>query len=96
MTDEIALQRAVDRAARARTLVEDELLREAFTSLKSRYLEAWEQSNLRDTEGRERLFQAVHIIGSVQSHLNTILSNGSIAKAEIDAMIGATGEISVV
>lgn len=95
MIDEIELQRDVDRAARAHALIHDDLLAEAFTTLKTTYLEAWEDSHLRDTEGRERLFQAVKLISSVQSHLEHILSNGLLAKHELAAMTGATGEISV-
>lgn len=89
------LRRDVERAARAEALINDELLAEAFTTLKATYLEVWEASNLRDTEGRERLFQAVKLVGSVQSHLQIILSNGQLAKHELAAMTGATGEISV-
>lgn len=95
MTDEIELRREMDRASRAEALINDDLLAEAFTTLKAAYLEAWEGSHARDTEGRERLFQAVKIVGSVQSHLEHILSNGSLAKHELAAMTGATGEISV-
>lgn len=95
MTDEIELRRDVERAARAEALIDDALLSEAFTALKATYLEAWENSHLRDTEGRERLFQAVKLVGSVQSHLQIILSDGSLAKHELAVITGATGEISV-
>ncbi|MCX5581481.1 hypothetical protein [Kaistia terrae] len=95
MTDEIELRRDVERAARAEALINDTLLSEAFTTLKATYLEAWEASHLRDTEGRERLFQAVKLVGSVQSHLVIILSDGQLAKHELATITGATGEISV-
>jgi hypothetical protein len=83
MTDEIALQRAVNRAQQARTLLESDLLKESFKSLEDAYTAAWRATKIEDVTGREKLFLAVNVIGKVRDHLSGIVSNGSVAEAEI-------------
>jgi len=83
MTDEIALQRAAAKAARAQALLEDEILKEAFTSLESAYTGAWRSTTIDDVTGREKLFLAVNVIGKVRDHLTAIVSNGKLAAREL-------------
>ncbi len=63
------LQNAVARSDRAATLLRDELLTETFAKLEKDYIEAWRQSPAKDTDGRERLWQAVNIVCKVRDHL---------------------------
>ena len=83
MTDEIALQRAAAKAARAQALLEDELLAEAFTSLESAYTTAWRSTTIEDVTGREKLFLAINVVGKVRDHLTVIVNNGKLAAAEL-------------
>jgi hypothetical protein len=83
MTDEIALQRAAAKAARAQGLLDDELLVEAFTSLESAYTRAWRETMIDDVTGREKLFLAINVIGKVRHHLTVIVNNGKLAAAEL-------------
>jgi hypothetical protein len=84
MTD--TLERDAQRGRRAEQLLGDELVIEIFNTLKAEYIKAWEASPARDSDGRERLWQAVQIVGKVRSHLQSMSSDGRMAKAEIDRM----------
>jgi hypothetical protein len=75
-----------ERGAQAERLVNDPLLSAAFADLKKTYIEAWECSKVRDSESRERLWQAVQIVGLVQSQLASWLADGRVAKTEIDQL----------
>ncbi len=86
MIDERDLQRAVNRAQEARTLLESEILAGAFKGLEDSYTDAWRASTIDDVSGREKLFLAINVIGKVRDHLTSIVSNGSIAEAEIKAL----------
>lgn len=86
MTDQLALQRAVNRAQQAKALLENELLAEAFKGLDDSYTTAWRATTIDDVSGREKLFLAVNVVGKVRDHLTSIVSNGSIAEAEIKAL----------
>jgi hypothetical protein len=83
MTDEIALQRAATKAARAQGLLEDELLAEAFTSLESAYTNAWRSTTIDDVTGREKLFLAINVVGKVRDHLTVIVNDGKLAAREL-------------
>jgi len=83
LSDEFALQRATAKAARAQALLDDELLKEAFTSLESAYTGAWRATTIDDVSGREKLFLAINIVGKVRDHLITVVNNGKLAAAEL-------------
>ena len=86
MADEIALNRAAERGARAQRLLEDNLLAEAFAMLDAEYTKAWRATAARDTDARERLWQAVNVLRKVKDHLTKIVSDGKLAQREIDQL----------
>ena len=90
------LAAAVTRGARAKALLEDELLQEAFAALESDYVAAWKRSPARDTDARERLWQAVNVLGKVRDHVARIAADGKLAQRELDDLTQMTNESSVV
>lgn len=88
MTDKLEL--AAARGQRAKALLEDELLAGAFEGLRADYLKFWEATTARDTDARERLWQAMQILGKVRTHLENIVANGTMAEHEIRALARGT------
>lgn len=84
--DEHKLNRAVDRQAKAEALLRNELLTEAFADLEQRYMQEWQLTNFRDTDARERLWQAVNVLRKVKDHLGKIMADGKLAQKEIDQL----------
>ena len=84
MTDEIKLNADISRGARAEALVRNELLAEAFASLEQRYVQEWRVTNFRDTDARERLWQAINIVGKVKDHLVGVVTSGRLAQKQLD------------
>lgn len=91
MADEIALNKAVTRAAHAERLLADDLLKEAFDALDRDYLEAWRLTAVRDTDARERLWQAVQIVGKIKDHLSIVAQNGKMAQKELEQITRPEG-----
>ncbi len=83
---EAKLNSDLARRARAEALLENDILQEAFARLEERYVEEWRVSQFRDTDARERLWQAVNILGKVKDHLAKIVSDGKLAQREIDQL----------
>jgi len=54
-----------------------------LTALKAEYIKAWENTTARDADARERLWQAVQIVGKVDSHLKAMVENGKLAEKEL-------------
>ena len=77
------LQRDINRAKSAELLLQNELLTEAFQSLEHDYLKAWRETAARDTDARERLWQAVQIVGKIKDHIGTVLNDGKLAAAQL-------------
>lgn len=82
--NEDKLETAIHRAARAEALLRDEILTGAFDKLEADYIAAWRISPVRDVIAREKLWQAVNIVGKVKEHLSKIVAGGTLAKAEVN------------
>jgi hypothetical protein len=86
MTDELALNKAAERGARAQRLLEDDLLVEAFEALDRDYSRAWRATAARDTDARERLWQAVQVVAKVRDHLIRVANGGKLAQRHINEL----------
>jgi hypothetical protein len=86
VSDEIKLNADLARQARALALLQDEILQEAFARLEERYIEEWRVSQFRDTDARERLWQAVNVVRKVKDHLAKVVADGKLAQREIDQL----------
>lgn len=84
MTDEVKLHQDAARASRAKLLLENELLIESFKALEDTYTAAWRNTTIDDVTGREKLFLAINVVGKVREHLNSVITNGVLAKRELD------------
>jgi hypothetical protein len=81
--DEDKLSKAASKAARAQSLLGNELLAEAFKGLEDAYTAAWRATLVDQTDAREKLFLAVNIVGKVRDHLQAIVNNGKLAAREL-------------
>src|SRR5215470_8430256 len=86
MTDEIKLNADAARGAQAEALLRNELLQEAFTGLEKQFIDAWRLTQVRDTDARERLWQAVNVVGKVQDALKTHVNNGKLAQRHLEVI----------
>jgi hypothetical protein len=78
------LQTSIARGARAEALLKNELLQEAFVVLERDYIEAWKISPARDADGRERLWQAVNIVGKVRDHIVKVINDGKLSQRHLN------------
>jgi hypothetical protein len=88
MTDD-KLHRDIVRGGKAHELINSELLQEAFARLERDYIAAWRETPARDTDARERLWQAVNIVGKVKEHLGIVARDGRMAQRQLDELIKA-------
>jgi len=89
MVDESVLDRDAAKAARAKALLDDELILEAFDKLETNYVAAWRGTAIDDMAGREKLFLAINIVGKVRDHLASVVANGKLAQAELKELAQA-------
>jgi hypothetical protein len=81
--DEVQLHNDVNRAERARALLDNDVLVEAFATLERSYLDAWRTTHVDDTAAREKLFLAVNIVAKVRDQLAKVVADGALAQREL-------------
>jgi hypothetical protein len=86
MSGEARLNADLARRAAAEALLQNEILQEAFAQLEERYIEEWRVSQFRDTDARERLWQAVNVLRKVKDHLSRLVADGKLAQREIEQL----------
>lgn len=83
MIDEDVLSQAASKAARAQSLLGNELLNEAFSSLKAQYSSDLLKTTADQSAARERFYLAHRVVVEVERHLYIILQDGKLAAAEL-------------
>jgi hypothetical protein len=83
LREDIATANAADDALR--------LIGGTFAKLEAEYVAAWKATPVRDAEARERLWQAVQIVGKVEAHLRALAANRPLAAHQL-AEIARMGE----
>ena len=68
---------------RAKELLDDPLFQKIFQELESKYIDAWKESDPKDSAGREVLFQLQWAIGQVRSHFTVIMEKGEFHKSAL-------------
>jgi hypothetical protein len=77
-------QEEVDRGARAKRLLEDPTLVEAFANVRTAILERIEAAPIRDREGLHELKLMLKLLRDVRGNLEQAVSNGKIARLDIE------------
>lgn len=80
------IRRQINEMAQSTDLMNNEYLWKQFDYLKQQYMEAWLVTPARDTDGRERLWQAVQVVGKVKDHLRKVLDDGKLAKQDLERL----------
>jgi|ERR1043166_473744 hypothetical protein len=86
MSEDRLLKARTD-GSRAQSLLNDELLQDAFKGLKQAYSEKLLTTSIEQSAARETLYQAHRLVGEVENHLRHILDNGKLAEAELNRLI---------
>jgi hypothetical protein len=81
--DEAELHRIANRAARAKALIEDDLLKEAFDKLQEEYRQVWENSPPSDSDAREKIYLALRMLPIVRRNIETLIMDGTIARRQL-------------
>ena len=68
------------RARQANDLLNNELLVEAFDTLRQELLERWENSSSNESEARESIWLGLQLLERVRRHLESSVTTGEMAK----------------
>ncbi len=88
MSDEDKIATAIGKGSRAESLLQFDVFNEAFTKLEADLIEAWKVWGASDTNGRERIWQAVNLLGKLKSGIVSVANNGKLARRELNDIAG--------
>jgi hypothetical protein len=80
------LQNEKNRGEKAKLLLEEPLIKEAFALLKNEYQGAIFQTKYNEDETRTALWQAFHITDKVENHLKTVVETGKLATVQLNQL----------
>lgn len=80
MTD---LEQDVQRAHRAAAIIYDPLWVEAYETLHTELMDAWQTSPARDVDGRETLWLSVKLLAQLKAHMTSLIESGQMAEIEL-------------
>jgi hypothetical protein len=83
MSSDAHLEDEVRRGEQAHALITHPLLAEAFDTINTELMQAWQSSPARDVEGRETLWLSVKLLGQVKQHLQSCIETGQLANLDL-------------
>jgi hypothetical protein len=86
VTDEFQLHQTSQRGDEAKALLESPLLTEAFAKLKAGYLEQLMDTNVLQSDIRDKCWMAARVVDVVKDHLIKVINNGVVAKSDLDQL----------
>ena len=81
---EAKLRTQQERAAHAERLLKDPLLQEAFKTLNDEFMRAWRQTEVGDTEARERIYNLCTALDTLKQQIASVVVDGKIAKMNLE------------
>ncbi len=81
---EAKLRTQQERAAHAERLLKDPLLQEAFEKLNTEFMRTWRQTDVNDTEARERIYNLCTALDTLKQQIASVVVDGKIAKMNLE------------
>jgi hypothetical protein len=80
----MSLDADLDRASRAKALLDNSTFQEAFALVAQAIHEAWEAAPVRDTEGQQILKLQLKLLSDVRANLERAIADGKVAAHELE------------
>lgn len=80
----MTLENDLERAAKARAILDNPMYDESFALVAQAIHEAWEAAPVRDLEGQQLLKLQLKLLGDVRANLDRAIADGKVAAQELD------------
>ena len=74
---------AIDRAQKAERIVNDELFKEAFESVRQALIQKFETAPVNDVEGMGKVRLCLKLLHDVRANLERVIADGKVAEFEL-------------
>lgn len=80
------LKHSVARGVRAKRILEDDMVVEAFAAIEKTIAEGWKDSRAHDEKGRENAYLLHRILGQFKGEFERIVNDGDVAKTGLERL----------
>ncbi len=71
------------RGADASYILEHPLYVESVTSIRERLMKNWQESPVRDTEGREKIWMMLTMLNEIEANFRSMVQTGKLASSQL-------------
>ena len=90
MADPVLARRSLERANRARAIMEDELVSEIFDRMERRLVESWAASGPAEASAREDSYRGLRALQNFRAEFERLLSDGKVAERDLSELKART------
>jgi hypothetical protein len=83
MADPVLARRSLEKANRARAILEDELVSETFDRMERRLVETWSASAPSDMTAREESYRSLRALQNFRAEFERLISDGKVAERDL-------------
>ena len=76
-------EKEIERGNQAKAILDSEIFRESFDSVREDYMDSWEQSSIDDSAKREKIWMMVAHLDDVKSHIVSVLQTGLMSEKQL-------------
>lgn len=77
----------ISRGIKARQLMENPLLQEAFQTIRQSLHDKFEGSKDGDNQARERIWMMLKVVGEVERHIESVADTGKMAEQQRESLL---------
>jgi hypothetical protein len=80
------LTKQISQGTKAQLILDEPLMKEAISYLKTRYKEEIFNTSYKDHEQRQVLWMAYNMVDKIKGHLESVMNEGKLASKELDQL----------
>jgi hypothetical protein len=84
MTNDLTTQ--ISQGTKAQLILDEPLMKEAISYLKTRYKEEIFNTSYKDHDQRQVLWMAYNMVDKIKGHLESVMNEGKLASKELDQL----------
>jgi len=84
--DEFKLTQELDRGARAKDILENELYLESWNIVEQALIQKWRDCPIRDKEGQHELKLMLKLLQDAKGHLERVMESGKLAESRLQEL----------
>lgn len=81
--DEMGLRKAAERGPRAKALLDNELLKEAFEKIEQALMDDWRNTSSEDNQRREDAWRSYKLLQNLRGYLTRLVTTGEASAKEL-------------